>query len=88
MSYDVLIPENVEEDLEDLDKTIRKDFASQIDKLESYPKKYGKPLKGRLHGYWQLRFSDKYRIWYTVDEDTGEVTVEAVKHKEEAEKRY
>lgn len=88
MSYTVFIPENVEKELQGMDKTKQEDFASQIDKLESYPKKYGKPLKGRLHGYWQLRFADKYRTWYTVDEGEQKVTVEAVKHKDDAVKDY
>lgn len=63
-------------------------FSKQIDKLKEYPDKYGKPLRGKLHGYWQIRFADKFRIWYTVDKEEQKVTIEAIKHKEEAKKYY
>jgi mRNA-degrading endonuclease RelE of RelBE toxin-antitoxin system len=76
------------EELESLDNSKQEEFAAQINKLEDFPKKYGKPLRGKLHGYWQLRFADKYRIWYTVDEDESQVVVEAIKHKDEAREFY
>jgi mRNA interferase RelE/StbE len=56
-----------------------------MEKLEDYPEKYGKPLRGRLNGLWQLR-SGKYRIWYTVED--AKVIVRAVKHKEDAKIDY
>jgi mRNA-degrading endonuclease RelE of RelBE toxin-antitoxin system len=86
--YEVRLTQTATEELEGLDNSKQEEFAAQIDKLEDFPKKYGKPLKGQLHGYWQLRFADKYRIWYTVDEDEGKVVVEAIKHKDDARKLY
>ncbi|MFB6200016.1 MAG: type II toxin-antitoxin system RelE/ParE family toxin [Candidatus Nanohaloarchaea archaeon] len=88
MGYSVKLTETAKEKLEELDNSKQEEFASQIDKLEDFPKKYGKPLKGRLHGYWQLRFSQKYRIWYTVSDEDEKVVVEAIYHKDEAQKRY
>lgn len=69
-------------------KDKRRQFSKQIDKLREYPDKYGKLLGGRLHDYWQIRFADKFRIWYTIDEEEQTVTIEAIKHKDEAKKYY
>lgn len=85
MSYEVRIRESAEDEIKKLDKSKQQEVIGQLDKLEDFPKKYGKPLRGQLSGVWQLR-SGKYRIWYTVDEDT--VEVRAVKHKEDAESLY
>ena len=86
--YEVSLTQTATEEFEDLDNSKQEEFSTQIDKLEDFPKRYGKPLKGQLHGYWQLRFADKYRIWYTVDEDEKQVVVEAIKHKDEAREFY
>lgn len=88
INFEVKITSTVEKRLQKMDENMHEGFASQIEKLERFPKKYGKPLKGRLHGYWQLRLEDKYRIWYTVDEEEETVTVEAIKHKDDAKEHY
>lgn len=85
MNYDVEIKESAEKEIKKLDNNKRKEIIKQLEKLEKYPKKYGKPLRGQLNGLWQLR-SGKYRIWYTLNEDT--VEVRAVKHKEDAKDYY
>ena len=85
MSFEVEIKESAEEQIKGLDKSKREEIISQMEKLENYPEKYGKPLRGRLNGLWQLR-SGKYRIWYTVEQD--KVIVRAVKHKKDAKKDY
>lgn len=85
MGFEVEIKESAEEQIKELDKSKREEIISQMEKLEDYPEKYGKPLRGRLNGLWQLR-SGKYRIWYTVEET--KVIVRAVKHKEDAKKDY
>ncbi|MFP4116086.1 MAG: type II toxin-antitoxin system RelE family toxin [Candidatus Aenigmatarchaeota archaeon] len=85
MTYQVEIKEPAEKKLKKLDKSKSEEILNQIDKLKKYPQKYGKPLGGRLSGFWQLR-SGKYRIWYTIENKV--VYVRAVKHKEEAEEYY
>ncbi|MCS4540851.1 MAG: type II toxin-antitoxin system mRNA interferase toxin, RelE/StbE family [Euryarchaeota archaeon] len=54
-----------------------------IRKLKDAPDIYGKPLRGELHGYWELKFENKFRILYTIDFQENIVTVEAIKHKDE-----
>jgi len=85
MSYEVRIKESAEKKIKDLDSDKRAEIFSQMEKLEDFPEKYGKPLRGSLSGLWQLR-SGKYRIWYTVEEEV--VEVRAVKHREDAGDHY
>lgn len=85
MSYEVRIKESAQGEIDSLDGSKRDEIIDQLEKLEDYPEKYGKPLRGSLSGLWQLR-SGKYRIWYTVEDDT--VIVRAVKHKEDAKDFY
>lgn len=85
MSYQVEIKEPAEKEIKKLDKSKAKEIIKQIEKLKKYPDRYGKPLRGRLSGLWQLR-SGKYRIWYTIEDKT--VYIRAVKHKKETKKYY
>lgn len=52
-------------------KTIFKDIRK---KLSLGPKAFGKPLSGKLKGYWRLRVGD-YRVIYKIKEDIIEVLV-------------
>lgn len=88
MSYTVVVTEEVEEKLDKKYSDRRDEFASQIDKLEDFPEKRGKPLGGRLHGVWQIRFGRGDRIWYKIDEGDETVTVINLLSKKEAEERY
>jgi len=83
--YEVRITEPAEEEIKKLDKRKAAELLKQLEKLENHPDVYGKPLRGCLSGLWQLR-SGKYRIWYTIEDDT--VYIRAIKHKEEAKKYY
>ena len=51
--------------------------------LRENPEIHGKPLRGELHGYWELYFERKYRIIYTIDYPEKTVTIQAIKHKDE-----
>lgn|GEM_PF-4336235 len=47
-------------------------------KLKGNPDLRGKPLRGRLRGYWELYFEKRFRILYTINYE-----IEAIKHKDE-----
>ena len=47
----------------------------------------GKPLRGKLHGLWQLRIGP-FRVWYEINEEQKKVTFRAILHKDEAKKYY
>lgn len=65
------------------DREIQRRFAAKIRKLQENPDLHGKPLRGLLHGYWELYFEKRFRILYTIDYKEQTVTIEAVKHKDE-----
>lgn len=83
MSYRIEITEPCENRLRKLNKELQKHFTNKIRKLGENPTVYGKPLRGVLHGYWELYFEKKFRILYTIDIEKKIVTIEALKHKDE-----
>jgi mRNA-degrading endonuclease RelE of RelBE toxin-antitoxin system len=82
MTFKIRIKEPAEKWLRKYDREIQKRFASKIRKLEQNPDKHGKPLRGLLHGYWELYFENRFRILYTIDNKEKTVTIEAIKHKD------
>lgn len=83
MTYVIKIKEPAARWLKKYDKEIQRRFAVKIRKLNENPDLHGKPLRGVLHGYWELYFEKRYRIIYTIDTQEKTVTIEAVKHKDE-----
>jgi plasmid stabilization system protein ParE len=52
------------------------------ERLEQEPQS-GKPLRGKLHGLWQLRIGP-FRVWYEINEEQKKATLRAMLHKDEA----
>ncbi len=82
-SFIIKIKEPAEKRLRKFNTNIQKRFAIKIRKLKENPDIHGKPLKGSLHGYWELYFENKFRILYTIDHNEKVVIIEAIKHKNE-----
>jgi mRNA-degrading endonuclease RelE of RelBE toxin-antitoxin system len=82
-SYRIVIRSHAEDRLKDYDKEIQRRLVHKIRKLSDNPDIFGKPLRGSLHGLWELYFERKFRILYTIDFEKGEVIIEAIKHKDE-----
>jgi len=80
-SFSIQIKEPAEKRLRKFNKNVQERFAAKIRKLKENPDIHGKPLRGRLHGYWELYFENKFRILYTIDHNEKTVTIEAIKHK-------
>ncbi len=83
MTFTIKINESAEKWLRKYNKEIQKRFAAKIRKLKENPDLHGKPLRGSLHGYWELYFENKFRILYTTDYEEQTVTIQAIKHKDE-----
>lgn len=83
MSFKLNIKEPAEKWLRKYDREIQKRFATKIRKLKENPDIHGKPLRGVLHGYWELYFEKRFRILYTINDKEQIVTIEAIKHKDE-----
>lgn len=56
------------------------------EKLQKYPEQ-GKPLRGRLHGLWQIRMGP-FRIWYEINDSEKKVILKFILHKDEAIEHY
>lgn len=83
MFFKIKIKEPAEKWLRKYDKEIHRRFAAKIRKLRLHPDLHGKPLRGVLHGYWELYFENKFRIIYIIDYKEQTVIIEAIKHKDE-----
>lgn len=83
MRLQIVLKKNSKRDI----KTKKDRLESIITKLEKHPDKYGKPLRGRLHGIWQIRMGP-FRIWYEINDAQKKVILRAVFHKKEAKDRY
>lgn len=81
--YRIVIRKPAEDRLIGYDKEIQRRFVQKVRKLSNYPDIHGKPLRGSLHGLWEVYFERKFRILYTIDIEKGEVIIEAIKHKDE-----
>ena len=88
MSYIVESTETFDREFKKKHRDKKHYLENIISKLEKYPEKYGKPLRGRLHGIWQTRLGDNFRIWYEINDIEKRVTLKAVLHKDEAERKY
>jgi mRNA-degrading endonuclease RelE of RelBE toxin-antitoxin system len=82
-TFSIKIKEPVEEWLKKYDKNIQQRFVNKIRKLKENPELYGKPLRKPLHGYWEIYFEKKFRIFYTIDLVNQVVYIEAINHKDE-----
>ncbi len=80
-NFSIRIKDPAEEWLKKYDKNIQQRFANKIRKLKEHPELYGKPLRKPLHGYWEIYFEKKFRIYYTIDMVNHIVYIEAIIHK-------
>ncbi len=81
--YTIKIKEPAARWLKKYNREIQKRFATKIRKLKENPDLYGKPLRGRLHGHWELYFEKRFRILYTINYKEKVVMIETIKHKDE-----
>lgn len=79
--YKVLFAQSAAKNLKKLDRRYQKAVAKAIDRLAQDPR-VGKPLTGKLKGFWKLRFS-RYRIIYQIKEKELIVIIFDVKHRKE-----
>jgi mRNA interferase RelE/StbE len=86
MTYTVDSTETFEKEFSKHHKDKKEWLQRTIERLEQNPE-FGKPLRGRLYGIWQLRM-DPFRVWYEIDDKNKKVTLKAILHKKEAERHY
>ncbi len=82
--YEVRLTENTQKEAKKrLDNQLYERLLKRVQKLETNPKSYGKPLKFPLAGTWELYFEHRYRILYEIDEGNKIVWITGVKHKDQ-----
>ncbi len=86
MSYTVESTEAFEEEFSRNHRDKKEWLQHMAERLEQEPQS-GKPLRGKLHGLWQLRIGS-FRVWYEISEVEKKVTLRAILHKDEAKKFY
>lgn len=86
MPYIVETTETFEKEFNRNHKDKKEWLLRMIDRLEKDPQS-GKPLRGKLHGLWQLR-TGPFRVWYEINEQEKRVTLRAILHKDDAKKNY
>ena len=86
MSYTVYLTETFQKVFVKKHKDKKQWLIDTIQELEQNPQA-GKPLRGKLHGTWQLRIGP-FRVWYEINETEKKVILKAVLHKDEATKFY
>ena len=86
LSYTVESTEAFEKEFSRNHKDKKDWLLRMVERLEKDPQS-GKPLRGKLHGLWQLRIGP-FRVWYEINEEQKKVTLRAILHKDEAKKYY
>ncbi len=86
MTYTVETTETFEREFKKKHKDKIEWLKKIKEKLQQYPE-YGKPLKGRLYGIWQIRIVS-FRLWYEINHIDKKVKLRAILHKDEVEKYY
>ncbi len=83
MAYKVVYLDQVEQDLNKLDKSTIKKILTRIETyLAADPKELGKPLKGEYQGYWRYRWGD-YRIIYRISEREILIIILHISHRKD-----
>ena len=88
--YEVLIDERVEKDLEKVPKYVVEKFLKLLDEFEKNPIRLRsgfdvKPMEGYPDNTYRLRIG-KYRVLYSVDNETKKVRITTVRHRGDAYK--
>ncbi|MFP4250967.1 MAG: type II toxin-antitoxin system RelE family toxin [Armatimonadota bacterium] len=87
MSWDVLLSDQAEDDLEQLDGALRVRVEKRLARLAEHPTGPGtKPLAGALTGFRSLRVG-RYRACYWIDDNHSAVRVVIVGHRRDVYRR-
>ena len=84
MAYKIEITETAQKEIaKKLELYLIERLDKRIKKLEIEPNIYGKPLRGPLAGTWEIRFENRWRVFYKIDENKKIVYIIGLKHKDE-----
>ena len=81
--YQFKITKKAENKLKKFDCEIQRRFFKKMEKLVIDPEVYGKPLRNRLAGTWEMYFENSYRIFYSINQNRKIIIIESILHKDE-----
>lgn len=84
MPFELFITETAQEEIKKkLDRSLKSRFDKRMQKLKEAPDVCGKPLRWPLDGTWEIRFENRWRVYYEIDFNKKIVQITGFKHKDE-----
>ncbi|MDP2753289.1 MAG: type II toxin-antitoxin system RelE/ParE family toxin [Nitrospirota bacterium] len=84
MPYEVIIPDKIQRIIDKkLDKHLKNRLYKKLQKLETAPRSYAKPLRHPLTGIWEIYFEKRWRVLFKIQENEKTVVIVGFKHKDE-----
>ncbi len=84
MPFELFITETAQTEIKKkLDRSLKSRFSRRVQKLKEAPDIYGKPLRHPQECTWEIRFENRWRIYYEIDFNKKRVTITGFKHKDE-----
>ena len=83
MNWDYSFADSAREALRKLDRQAQAQIVRYLDERiagAGDPTRFGKPLRGRQHGYWRYRVGD-YRIIASIERERVQVLVVKIGHR-------
>lgn len=84
MPYEIITPDPIGRWIKKhLNRELIRRLDKRIEKLETAPDVYGKPLREPLSGLWEIYFERRFRVYYRIDYQQKKVYLIAIRHKDE-----
>lgn len=84
MNYEIIIPDKIQRIIDKkLDKHLKERLHKKLQKLETAPQSYAKPLRHPLAGVWEIYFEKRWRVLFEIHENDKTVVIIGFKHKDE-----
>ena len=84
-SYEVIVSRRVQDEVKKRlkNRELINRFYKKLQKLETEPSVYGKPLRKPLSNIWEIYFEKRWRVLFEIHEEEQIVLIVALKHKDE-----
>lgn len=84
MTYILKFGKKFDREFEKIDKSVSEQIVKKLGRLEESPKNIGKPLSYTQPTLWEFKV-ESFRIFYLIQENTKEIWILSVKHKDECD---
>ena len=91
MTYILKFGKKFDKEFAKIDKSVSEQIVKKLKRLKENPESIGKPLFHTNPALWEFK-AEVFRVFYIVQENTKEIWILSVKHKDECDeyikKRY